>query len=168
MPRTPWAWRPIGRTFSSSKRIALPSCVARKTIWLPSVQLAATSSSSFSMAMALMPIDRTLLKSFNGVFLTVPLRVAKKTYLPSSSRSRTVSNARMLSPGCVACAIEGGVDGDPEIRLQMDGDAQVLGHGLAKECGELVRVGIGGINPTSGKEGGVVDLRGRSEERSVG
>jgi hypothetical protein len=45
----------------------------------------------------------------------------------------------------------------------MDGDAQVLGHGLAKECGELVRVGIGGINPTSGKEGVVADLRGQRE-----
>src|ERR1035441_7499371 len=44
MPRTPWAGRPMGRTSSSSNRIALPSWVARKTIWLPSVQLAATSS----------------------------------------------------------------------------------------------------------------------------
>ena len=71
-------------------------------IWLPSVQWAATSSSSLSMPMAMMPRDITLLKSLSGVFFTVPLRVAKKTNLPSSSRSRTVSSARTFSPGCNA------------------------------------------------------------------
>src|SRR5581483_11627915 len=74
MPRTPYAGRPIERTSFSSKRIAWPSCEARNTIWLPSVSVVPTSSSSLSMPMAMMPRDMTLEKSFSSVFFTVPLR----------------------------------------------------------------------------------------------
>ena len=49
-----------------------------------------------------MPRDITLLKSFSGVFFTVPFRVAKKICLLSSSRSRTGTIVRTLSPGCSA------------------------------------------------------------------
>ncbi len=100
MPRTPRAGRPIDRTSSSSKRIAMPLCVARNTIWLPSVIVASTSSSSLSMPIAIIPRDITFEKSFSGVFFTVPCRVTKKMYLPSSVRSRTVMIARTCSPGC--------------------------------------------------------------------
>ena len=61
-------------------------------------ELGGTSSSSFSMPMAMMPRDMTLLKSLSGVFLTVPLRVAKKTNLSSSSRSRTRSKRARFRP----------------------------------------------------------------------
>jgi hypothetical protein len=36
------------------------------------------------MAIAMMPRAITLLKSLSGVFLTMPFRVAKRMYLPSS------------------------------------------------------------------------------------
>src|SRR5450432_819712 len=93
MPRTPYAGRPMDRTSSSPKRMAWPSCEARKIICWPSVNRAATSSSSFSIPMAMMPRVMTLEKSFTGVFFTTPLRVTKKTKLFSSSRLRTAGSA---------------------------------------------------------------------------
>ncbi len=94
----------------------MPSRVARKMVCLPSVMRAAIRSSSLSMAMAMMPRAMTLEKSLSGVFLTVPLRVAKKMNLPSSSRSRTGRMVRTFSPGCrlsrlcMALALAGGAD----------------------------------------------------------
>ena len=41
----------LGRTWLSSKRTAMPSWLARKMIWLPSVMRAATSSSPWSIPM---------------------------------------------------------------------------------------------------------------------
>ena len=60
---------------------------------------AVMSSSSLSMPMAMMPRAMTLEKSLSAVFLTVPLRVAKRTNLPSSSRSRTGRMVTTFSPG---------------------------------------------------------------------
>ena len=84
------------RTSLSSKRMAMPRCVARKITCEPSVMRAATNSSSVSMPMAMMPRDITFEKSLSGVFFTVPFCVAKKIYLPSSSRSCTGRMAQHL------------------------------------------------------------------------
>ena len=79
---------------------------------------------ALSMLMAMMPRDITWEKSFTSVFFTVPLRVAKKTYLPSSSRSRTASMVRTVSPGCKAdqvadvLALAGGADVGNLVHLQ--------------------------------------------------
>src|SRR6266478_3809625 len=60
MPFTPPALRPIGRTSVSRKRMAWPSWLARKIIFLPSVSLAPISSSLPSRVMAMMPVERGL------------------------------------------------------------------------------------------------------------
>jgi len=65
-------WRYVHRAhvvFVEADR--LPSCEARKTIWLPSVSEAATSSSPCSMLMAMIPRCITCEKSFTALFFTV-------------------------------------------------------------------------------------------------
>jgi len=58
----------MGRTWFSSKRTAMPSCEAMKTICVPLVMRAATSSSPSSMLMALMPLERTCMNSRSSDF----------------------------------------------------------------------------------------------------
>ena len=71
-----------------------------------------------------MPRDITWQKSFSSVFFTVPLRVAKKMNLLSSSRLRTASMVRTVSPGCKrdqvadVFAFAGGADVGNLIHLQ--------------------------------------------------
>src|SRR5580704_2890331 len=55
MPRTPAASRPIGRTSSSTKRMALPPVVNSRMSLLPSVMATPTSLSPGSSATAIMP-----------------------------------------------------------------------------------------------------------------
>ncbi len=79
MPRTPRAVRPIGRTSFSSKRTALPESENSITSCSPSVSAAPIRKSPSSRSTAMMPALRGLLKSFSGVFLTVPRLVAMNT-----------------------------------------------------------------------------------------
>ena len=57
----------------------MPSWVMSTTLSLPLVSSASISSSPSSMVMAMMPPLRTLSKSERFVFLTMPVRVAKRT-----------------------------------------------------------------------------------------
>jgi len=79
MPRTPAAVRPIGRTSSSRKRIALPPDVQSMTSRVPSVIATPTSLSPGSRPTAMMPADRGRENAESGVFLTVPVAVAMNT-----------------------------------------------------------------------------------------
>jgi hypothetical protein len=79
------------RTWLSSKRTAMPSCAGEED------DLVAVGDAHGDQFVALFDVDGVdavgahVQKSRSSVFLTVPLRVAKKTYLPSSSRLRTAS-----------------------------------------------------------------------------
>ncbi|MNN40194.1 hypothetical protein D3C81_1542560 [compost metagenome] len=97
MPRTPVAVRPIERTLSSAKRTVLPLDANSSTSRSPSVRPTPTSASPSSRLMAILPRARRNANSLNGVFLTVPLRVAKNTKW-LSSYSRTGSTACTRSP----------------------------------------------------------------------
>src|SRR6266478_5389428 len=97
MPFTPPALRPIGRTSVSRKRIAWPSWLARKIIFLPSVSLAPMSSSLASRLIAMMPLARGLENSVSADFFTVPLRVARNTNLLWSWRLRAATSAVSFS-----------------------------------------------------------------------
>ena len=96
-PRTPAASRPIGRTSSSRKRIALPAVVNSSMSLVPSVIATPTSLSPGSSATAMMPLARGRENSASEVFLTVPRLVAMKTNFPSSN-SLMDSMALMRSP----------------------------------------------------------------------
>ncbi len=72
MPRTPEALRPIGRTSSSAKRMALPSVVHSMTSRKPSVSDTPTSLSPSSRSTAMMPAVRGRENAASDVFLTVP------------------------------------------------------------------------------------------------
>ncbi len=97
MPRTPVAVRPIERTASSAKRTALPLLANSMMSRSPSVIATSTSASPSSRLMAILPRCRRKANSVSGVFLTVPLRVAKKTK-QFSVYSRTGSTACTCSP----------------------------------------------------------------------
>ncbi len=97
MPLTPAAPRPIGRTSSSLKRIALPWLATSMISRLPSVIATLTSRSSLRRSMAMMPLDLGRENRFSAVFLTVPPLVAMKTNA-SSSKSRIGSTALIRSP----------------------------------------------------------------------
>ena len=97
MPRTPVAVRPIGRTVSPAKRTALPLLANSMMSRVPSESSAFTSASPSARLIAILPRDRRYAYSGSGVFLTVPLRVAKNTYWPSAY-SRTGSTACTFSP----------------------------------------------------------------------
>ncbi len=97
MPRTPVAVRPIERTRSSPKRTVLPLEANSRMSRSPSVRPTPTSASPSSRLIAILPRARRNANSLSGVFLTVPLRVAKNTNWPSAY-SRTGSTACTRSP----------------------------------------------------------------------
>ena len=99
MPRTPRAVRPIGRTFSSRKRIAQPLRVPSRMSDAPSVMRTLTRSSSSAMVSAMMPELRMLANASSDVFLIWPSRVAITTNAPSEN-SRTGRSATTRSPSC--------------------------------------------------------------------
>ena len=78
MPRTPRATRPMERTPSSGKVIALPPRVPSMMRFSPSVNLTPMSSSSSSRLTARRPFLRMLPNSESGVFLTTPCLVPRK------------------------------------------------------------------------------------------
>ena len=98
MPRTPVAVRPIERTSLSAKRTALPLEANSMTSLSPPVSATPISASLSSRLIAILPRCRRKANSVSGVFLTVPLRVAKNTKR-SSRYSRTGSTAWTCSPG---------------------------------------------------------------------
>ena len=77
IPATPIAPRPVGRTFSSGKRMALPDLTAIITSLLPSVNRAANNSSPSLMVMAFTPETLGRLNSSKQVFLMIPFLVHK-------------------------------------------------------------------------------------------
>ncbi len=97
MPRTPRAWRPIGRTSFSSNRTALPASENSITSWRPSVIAAPIRKSPGSRSTAIRPALRGLANSGSGVFFTVPLVVAMNTKC-SPSNARTGSTTVIFSP----------------------------------------------------------------------
>ena len=98
MPRTPRAVRPIGRTFSSRKRIAQPSLVPSSTSDAPSVMRTPTRSSLSAIDSAMMPELRMLAKRLSDVFLIWPARVAMTTNAPSeNSRTGSIATTRSFS-----------------------------------------------------------------------
>ena len=77
IPATPIAPRPVGRTFSSGKRIALPDLTAIIISLLPSVKRAANNSSPSLMVIAFTPLTLGRLNSSKQVFLMMPRLVHK-------------------------------------------------------------------------------------------
>ena len=73
---TPAAWRPIGRTWSSLKRIDLPPAVTTMMSCLPLLMRTQASSSLSSIPSAISPLERTAANWLSGVRLIFPLRVA--------------------------------------------------------------------------------------------
>jgi len=67
----------------------MPSCVARKMTWLPSVSWAGDELVVLVDADGDDAAAHDVGEVLERGLLTVPLRVAKRTNLPSSSRSRT-------------------------------------------------------------------------------
>src|SRR6266478_4608313 len=90
MPLTPPAPRPMGRTSVSRKRMAWPSWLARKIIFLPSVSFAPINSSLPSSVMAMIPVERGLENSVSAV---------KKSALTEFSNPR--------STGIIAITLDG-------------------------------------------------------------
>ncbi len=72
MPATPMAPLPVGRTFTSSNRIARPLFTAIRISELPSVSRASSSWSPSTIVMALTPVCRGRLNSSSEVFLIIP------------------------------------------------------------------------------------------------
>ena len=79
---TPAASRPIARTSVSANRASLPLAVAMMTSSAPVDTSTQASSSSSAMVIARMPDERTRSNCSSGVFLTMPLRVARTRYEP--------------------------------------------------------------------------------------
>ena len=77
IPATPIAPLPVGLTFSSGKRMALPDFTAIITSLLPSVNLAANNSSPSLMVIAFTPLTLGRLNSSKHVFLMIPFLVHK-------------------------------------------------------------------------------------------
>ena len=138
---------PVGRAAHGAdvglRRSGWPGLRARpgRRSALPSVSVTATSSSPCLDADGDDAAGMTWEKSLSSVFFTVPLRVAKKMYLPSSSRLRTASMVRTVSPGCKddqvadVFALAGGADVGNFVDLQPVDAAGV---------GEDEDVGVGG------------------------
>ena len=84
MPRTPAVARPIGRTSSSEKRIVMPWRDTMNTSSVPVVWITRTSSSPSLRLIAMSPLRSDESYSDIRVFFTMPLRVAKNRYAPSS------------------------------------------------------------------------------------
>ena len=116
IPRTPRPSRPMGRTSFSSKRTALPESEKSITSCAPSVMAAPIKKSPSSKPTAIMPRFMGRENASSGVFLTVPMLVAIKTYLsatncftgmttlifsPSSSGNKfTIGLPRLARPPC--------------------------------------------------------------------
>ena len=90
IPRTPPAFRPIGRTSDSLKRTDCPSAVVMTTSSLPVVGHTQPNTSPFSKVIAIKPLRRTFSNSSSFDFLTVPFRVAMNRYLYASSLFREI------------------------------------------------------------------------------
>ena len=90
--------RPMGRTSFSSKQTAIPSWVAMRIFWLPSVSRTAISWSPSSIRRARMPLFRRFFRVLAGRRFTVPFRVTMKRKRPSSSMDRVWIMAWIRSP----------------------------------------------------------------------
>ena len=77
MPITPAASRPMARTSFSSNRASMPWAVAMITSSSPVDTSTQASSSSSAMVIARIPVERTRSNCSSGVFLMMPLRVAR-------------------------------------------------------------------------------------------
>ena len=90
--------RPMGRTSFSSKQTVIPSWVAMRIFWLPSVSRTAISWSPSSIRRARMPLFRRFFRVLAGRRFTVPFRVTMKRKRPSSSMDRVWIMAWIRSP----------------------------------------------------------------------
>ena len=90
MAFTPVALLPMGRTSSSLKRMLLPFLVPTIISSLPSVIMAAISSSPSLRFWAIIPPFRILSNSSMGVFLIMPALVMRFRYFPSSHSGNSV------------------------------------------------------------------------------
>ena len=98
MPRTPVASRPMGRTSSSWKRMALPPLDEQHDFARPSVSADAHQAVvRRRRSTAMMPLARGRENADSGVFFTVPWLVAMNTKC-SSSNCLMGSTALIFSP----------------------------------------------------------------------
>ena len=97
-PRTPRAVRPMARTCSVGKRMAMPRSVMSTTSWVLSTRRVSMSESPSTRPMARMPPRWMFWKSERRVRFTRPWLVAKRMDC-SVSMSRSGRMAQMRSSG---------------------------------------------------------------------
>ena len=137
------------RTSSSPKRMAMPSWVARKMICWPSVMRAATSSSSSSMPMAMMPRAMTLEKSLSGGLLDGAFAGGEEDVLAFFFE---VADGQDGADGFAGLQVEQAGHGFAFAGGAHVGDFVDLEPVDAAFVGEAEQVGVGGVDDELGDE----------------